>query len=80
VASTALSAASLVTGVYVIEAVFNFPGVSELITRTMSYIPDAPMAVGFAVYSVFVVLLVMLVLDLVQAVINPRIREEVIQR
>ena len=79
-ASTALSAASLVTGVLVVEAVFSFPGVSELITRTMSYTPDAPMAVGFAVYSVIVVLLLMLVLDVLQAVINPRIREEVIER
>jgi ABC-type dipeptide/oligopeptide/nickel transport system permease component len=77
-ASTALSAASLVTGVFVVEAVFSFPGVSELITRTMSWTPDTAMALGFAVYSVLVVLLVMLVMDVIQAIINPRIREEMV--
>ena len=76
IATTALAAAALVTGVFVVEAVFGFPGVSELITKTMSYTPDVPMAMGFAVYSVLVVVLVMFVLDEWQAVINPRIREE----
>lgn len=75
-ATTALTAASLVTGVYVIEAVFGFHGVSELITRSWLYTPDAPMAMGFALYSVLAVLLVMLLLDVVQAIINPHIREE----
>jgi peptide/nickel transport system permease protein len=77
-ASTALAAASLVTGVFVVEAIFSFRGVSELITRGMSVTPDAPLAMGFAVYSVLVVLLLMFVLDVLQALINPRIREEVI--
>jgi ABC-type dipeptide/oligopeptide/nickel transport system permease component len=76
--STALSAASLVTGVFVIEAVFAFPGVSKLIVHTMSYTPDAPMALGFAVYCVVIVLLLMFALDVLQAIINPWIREEVI--
>ena len=75
-ASTALSAASLITGVFVVEAVFNFPGVSELITNTMRFTPDVPLAMGFSVYSVLVVLLVMLCLDIIQAIINPRLREE----
>jgi ABC-type dipeptide/oligopeptide/nickel transport system permease component len=75
--STALSAASLVTGVFVIEAVFAFPGVSRLIVNTMSYTPDAPMALGFAVYCVLIVLLLMFALDVIQAMINPWIREEV---
>jgi peptide/nickel transport system permease protein len=70
----------LITGVFVVEAVFSFHGVSELITLTMSVIPDAPMAMGFAVYSVIVVLLVMFVLDVLQAMVNPRIREEVTER
>jgi ABC-type dipeptide/oligopeptide/nickel transport system permease component len=74
--STALSAASLVTGVFVIETVFAFPGVSKLIVHTMSYTPDAPMALGFSVYCVLTVLLLMFCLDLLQAVINPWIREE----
>jgi ABC-type dipeptide/oligopeptide/nickel transport system permease component len=75
-ATTALAAASLVTGVFVVEAVFGIHGVSELMTRSWLYTPDAPLAMGFALYSVLVVLLVMLFLDLIQAFISPRIREE----
>ncbi len=75
--STALSAASLVTGVFVVEAVFAFPGVSKLIVRTMSLTPDAPMAMGFAVYCVLVVLLLMLILDIIQALVSPWLRDEV---
>lgn len=77
-ASTALSAASLVTGVYVVEAVFNFHGVSELITSA-ALIPDASLAMGFAVYSVLVVLLLMLILDFLQALIDPWSREEAVK-
>ena len=76
-ASSALAAASLVTGVFVVEAIFSFRGVSELITRGMSVTPDAPMAMGFAVYSVLVVLLMMFILDVLQAFINPHLRKEV---
>jgi ABC-type dipeptide/oligopeptide/nickel transport system permease component len=75
--STALSAASLVTGVFVVEAVFAFPGVSKLIVNTMSYTPDSAMALGFAVYCVLIVLLMMFMLDLLQAAVNPWLREEV---
>ena len=74
--STALSAASLVTGVFVVEAVFAFPGVSRLIVNTMSYTPDSAMALGFAVYCVLVVLTLMLTLDILQALVNPWLREE----
>ena len=76
-ASSALSAAALVTGVFVIEAVFAFPGVSDLIVRTMGAIPDTPMAMGFAVYSVLVVSLLMFALDVAQALINPFLRKEI---
>ena len=75
--STALSAAALVTGVFVIEAVFGFPGVSELITKAMVYQTDTPLAMGFALYSVLVVSPLMLILDILQGVMDPRIREEV---
>lgn len=77
--STALSAASLVTGVFVVEAVFAFPGISKLIVNTMTYTPDAPMALGFAVYCVLVVLLLMLLLDIIQAIINPWIQQEALR-
>jgi len=73
--STALSAASLLTGVFVVESVFGFHGLSELVTISLSFTPDVPMAVGFAVFSVLLVLPLMFVLDLIQALVDPRVRE-----
>ena len=73
--STALSAASLVTGIYVVEVVFNFNGIAELVVRSVSSTPDVGLAAGFAFFSVLLVLPVMLVLDVIQALIDPRIRE-----
>jgi peptide/nickel transport system permease protein len=76
--STALSAASLVTGVYVVEVVFDFNGVAELVIRSVSATPDIGLAMGFAVLSVLLVLPIMLALDVVQALVDPRIREGVV--
>jgi ABC-type dipeptide/oligopeptide/nickel transport system permease component len=41
--------------------------------------PDAPAAMGFAVYSVLMVLGLMFILDVVQAALDPRVREEVLK-
>lgn len=73
--SSALSAASLVSGVFVVEIIFNFHGVSELITFSLGQIPDAPTVLSFAVTTVIMVLSLMLVMDILQAVMDPRIRE-----
>jgi peptide/nickel transport system permease protein len=73
--SSALSTASLVTGVFVVEVVFAFPGVSEPITNSLAHLPDTAMAMGFAIYSVLVVLPLMLVLDILQVAVDPRMRE-----
>ena len=74
--SIALSTASLIMGVFVVEAVFGFPGVSELIVNSAIGAPDTAAAMGFAVYSVLLVLPVMLILDILQAVFDPRLRDE----
>ncbi len=71
---SALSAAGLVTGVYVIEVIFNIHGLSEMIVASMVAVPDTALAMGFAVYSILLVLLIMLALDLVQALVDPRLR------
>ncbi len=74
----ALSAATLVTGIYVAEVVFNFNGVSELIGGAVqTYALDIAAALGFAVYSVVMVLVIMLLLDILQAILDPRIRERI---
>ena len=73
--SSLLSAASLLTGVYVVEIIFNFHGISEVAVASMQSVPDAPAALGFAIYSTIVVVTLMGVLDLIQAILDPRIRK-----
>lgn len=77
--SSALSAASLVTGVFVVEVIFALPGVSELLGVSTYYfgamMPDVAITMGFAVYGVLLVLPLMFILDVLQALIDPRLRE-----
>lgn len=77
--SMTLSAATIITGVFVSEIIFDFNGVSNVIVAAMSGIPDAPAALGFAVYSVVIILLLMFILDVLQAVFDPRVREGVLK-
>jgi peptide/nickel transport system permease protein len=72
----ALSAASIVTSVYIVEAVFDFPGISQLVAGSVLGTPDSPVTMGFAVFSVLLVLPVMLSLDVVLALVDPRLRSE----
>ncbi|MBK9927449.1 MAG: ABC transporter permease [Anaerolineales bacterium] len=74
----ALSATSILTGAFVVEIIFNFNGVSHIIVSAMNNIPDAPAALGFTVYSVIMVLLLTFLLDVLQALFDPRVREGVI--
>jgi ABC-type dipeptide/oligopeptide/nickel transport system permease component len=76
--SMALSAASLVTGVFVIEIIYRIYGVSDIIVRAMQGSPDAPAALGFCLYSIIMVLFLMFVLDILQAIFDPRIREDLL--
>jgi ABC-type dipeptide/oligopeptide/nickel transport system permease component len=76
--ASALSAATLVTGIYVVEIIFNLKGVSEMITGAARFTAlDVAAALGFAVYSVLLVLVIMLLLDILQAVVDPRLRERI---
>jgi peptide/nickel transport system permease protein len=74
---SALSAASLFTGVFVIERIFSIRGISDM-TMSLIAIADPPAVLGFAVYSVAAVLLIMLVLDILQAIFDPRVRDGVL--
>jgi peptide/nickel transport system permease protein len=74
--TVALSAASIITSVYIVEAVFDFPGISQLVAGSVLGTPDSSVAMGFAVFSVLLVLPVMLSLDVVQALVDPRLRSE----
>jgi ABC-type dipeptide/oligopeptide/nickel transport system permease component len=77
--SMTLSATSIITGVFVSEIIYNIDGVSGVILNAMEGVPDAPAALGFAVYSVVMVLLLMFVLDVAQAILDPRVRERVLK-
>jgi ABC-type dipeptide/oligopeptide/nickel transport system permease component len=73
--STMLSVAAIITGVFVIEAIFNRRGLSYLVVNGMADAPDAPLALGFAVYSVLLVVPLMLLLDILRGIVDPRVRE-----
>lgn len=73
--SSILSAASLVTGTFIVEIIFGFPGVSLPLTKaTVAWSPDVTLAMGFTVYSVLLVLPLMFALDVTLAIADPRIR------
>ncbi len=72
--SSALSAASLITSLFVIEIVFLYNGISSLFARSMLGTPDVSIALGFAIYTVLLVLAIMTILDVLQAIVDPRIR------
>ena len=74
--SSALSAAALFSGVFVVEVIYNFKGLSDLVMSVLGA-PDAAPVLGFAVYSVIIVLLLMFILDVIQAIFDPRVREGV---
>ena len=77
--SMGLSAASLLTGIFVVELLYNLNGISEVIAKAMGGIPDATASLGFSVYSVIIVLVLMFILDVIQAAFDPRIREEMLK-
>jgi peptide/nickel transport system permease protein len=74
--SSILSAAALVTGVFIVEIIYNINGISDVAVKGMAYVPDAPAALGFAIYSVFVVLILMVILDILQFRVDPRVKVE----
>lgn len=82
--TTYLSITTLITGVFVIEIIFNYKGISELVTKGITgsnfigsvAVPDTPLAMGFAIYSSLLVVPIMLLLDVVKAAVDPRIRED----
>jgi len=74
--SSALSAVSLVTGVFVVESIFDYKGVSYLVRNALlAPAIDVPIVMAFTIYAVLMVLAIMFVLDLLQALVDPRYRE-----
>ncbi len=74
-----LAAASIVTGVFVAEIIYNINGVSQVIVIAMNSVPDMTAALGFSVYSIIMVIGLMFILDVLQALFDPRVRDEVLK-
>jgi ABC-type dipeptide/oligopeptide/nickel transport system permease component len=77
--SMTLSATSIVTGVFVAEIIYDINGISGVIVAAMGGVADAPAALGFAMYSVVMILFLMFLLDVLQAVLDPRVREGILK-
>lgn len=73
--SSALTAASLFTGVFMIEIIFDLNGVADMVVKASKVGLDVPLVMGFCVYSVSIVLVIMFVLDVLRAIFDPRSRE-----
>ena len=73
---TMLSAASLMTNVFIVEIIFNYPGLSSIGVKTLAFIPDASSAMGFAIFSTILVLIITTSLDFLKVVVDPRLRED----
>lgn len=74
--ASALSVTSLATSLFVIEYIFLLNGVSSMISTAFQDVPDISLALGFVLFSVTLVLIVMTILDILQAVLDPLIREQ----
>ncbi len=73
-ASSALSATALITGVFIVERLYDFHGVSDMGVNGLLFFVDAPAAMGYTLFSVIAVLLIMLVMDILRGVVDPRNR------
>ena len=68
-----LDFAALLSGAVITEAVFNIPGIGFQVFRGIRT-EDGPVVVGFVSFLVILLLVVNLVVDLLYAVLDPRIR------
>ncbi|MBI9044548.1 MAG: ABC transporter permease [Anaerolineaceae bacterium] len=75
--SSALTSASMVTMLFVVEIIFDISGMSSLIVYQMGFAMDVVSVMAFTIFSVMIVMIFMFVLDVCQAIVDPRIREEV---
>ena len=72
--SIAVSVAGLITGVFIVESVFGLNGISELVVMAATQL-DLTLALGVAVFSVMLVLPLMFFFDVLQGVVDPRLRQ-----
>lgn len=73
VTSFALSIIGLWTGSITLERVFNWPGLGQLIYRAIG-LSDVPVIVGSVVIYAYLLAVTVFVLDIIYAVIDPRVK------
>jgi len=74
---SALLAAGMLTGVVITETVFNIDGLGRWAVRAAGgggIVPDIPAVLGFALLSGIVYVVANLIVDILYAVVDPRIR------
>lgn len=63
----------LMGGAVIIESIFALPGIGQMAVQSTS-MGDTPVVMGVVVYSVIIVIVVNLVVDLVNGWLNPKVR------
>ena len=64
---------SLVAGGLVVEVVFSWPGIGKLAVESIQY-ADVPLIMGTVLFGTLCIVLANLVVDIANAVVDPRIR------
>jgi len=73
VTGVAMSLGSIVNGFYLIEWIFNYPGIGGLLAQAMGML-DYNVAQGIILISIFAVLTANLIVDIIYPLIDPRIK------
>jgi len=73
VTTVGMSVPGLVGGSIIIEQIFGWPGMGTLMTMSVTY-RDYPVIMGITMYITVAVLITNLIMDLLYAVLDPRIR------
>jgi peptide/nickel transport system permease protein len=69
-----LAVGLLISGTVIVENVFSIPGVGRLMVNSFQQ-KDYPVAIGSTLFMAFAFILVNLIVDVLYAVLNPRIKE-----
>ena len=73
IATTALNIVFAIQGAIVTETVFNWPGLGRLYFEAIM-MADAPVIIQLTVFYAYLLVITVLILDIVYAIIDPRIR------
>ncbi|HEX8219706.1 MAG TPA: ABC transporter permease [Chloroflexia bacterium] len=73
ITSVALAIPGVLTGVVVIERLFAYPGMGDILFSAMNIRPDIPIILTVVVIMVFLIGIANLVADILYAVVDPRV-------